>query len=635
MRCILLWLCLLLLLGVVVRGLWADNKRTFAVDWENDCFLKDGKPFRFIAGSFHYFRAHPDTWQRKLRTIRAAGLNAVTTYVEWSLHNPKDGVYIWQGIANLERFIELAKEEDLLVILRPGPYICAERDFGGFPYWLLTKYPNIQLRVANVDYMSEIRTWYRRLMPKVSPYLYANGGPIIMVQVENEYGSYACDKNYRLWLHEETLTYVEDKAVLFTNDGVNGLSCGHIDGVLSTLDFGATRNIKELWKELRRIQPKGPLVNAEFYPGWLTHWGEDMARTPISPIKDTFEAMLSSNASVNFYMFYGGTNFGFTAGANNGGPGRYQADITSYDYDAPMTEAGDPTSKYFALRDIIARYLPLPDIPVPVPLPKKHYGTVQLLRCCSLFSKAGRHHLSKGVVMADKPLTFEALNQYSGLVLYETFLPLLKRDPSVLHVPGLRDRAYIYVDDNFIGILARETPIYDLPITKSAGRKLQILVENQGRINYGYMMDFKGLTNNVTLDKKVLRNWNMTKFPLESYDDIANLIKIDGPKWNDISESNNNGMLNKGPALYYGNLNINGEIGPEDTYLDVSGWSKGLAFINGENIGRYWPLVGPQITLYIPKEVLRIGTNKIVLIEYQRASQTNEVTFTDVPKLDG
>ncbi|XP_030374180.1 beta-galactosidase [Scaptodrosophila lebanonensis] len=632
-------LCLLALCAAVVC---VSANRTFVVDYENDRFLKDGQPFRFIAGSFHYFRAHPDTWQKHLRTMRAAGLNAVTTYVEWSLHNPRDGAYVWRGIADLERFIRLAVAEDLLVILRPGPYICAERDMGGFPYWLLTKYPNIRLRTADIDYLNEVRIWYSVLFAHISQYLYGNGGPIIMVQVENEYGSYsACDGNYRTWLRDETQSHVKDKAVLFTNDGPSVLRCGKIPGVLATLDFGATRDLSNTWQRLRRFQPNGPLVNAEYYPGWLTHWTEPMANVSTNGIIGTFINMLDSGASVNLYMFFGGTNFGFTAGANENGPGNYLADITSYDYDAPMTEAGDVTSKYQTLRSIIGRYIPLPDVPVPQPSPKRAYGIVRLTSCCSLLSPEGRQILATGVVRATRPKTFEALNQYSGLVLYETWLPRFKRDPSILHVPGLADRAYVYVDNELVGILARETPIFDLPLSASAGSLLQLLVENQGRINYGQQInDFKGLTQDVTLDKKVLNNWNMTKYPLESVEDLLQLVaQSNAPEADAAQEDIQNlklprKLLRSGPAIYASILRINSEQELADTYLDMSGWGKGVVFINGENLGRYWPLVGPQVTLFVPAPVLKVGNNRLIVVEYQQAPITQQLVFRDKPILN-
>ncbi|XP_023159791.2 beta-galactosidase [Drosophila hydei] len=630
---------LLTIVALVSIADLGSSSRLFTVDYENDRFLKDGRPFRFISGSFHYFRAHPDTWSRHLRTMRAAGLNAVTTYVEWSLHNPRDGVYVWTGIADLERFIRLAVDEDLLVILRPGPYICAERDMGGFPYWLLNKFPGIQLRTADINYLSEVRIWYNQLMARMVPYLYGNGGPIIMVQVENEYGSYfACDANYRNWLRDETQSHVKDSAVLFTNDGPGVLRCGKIQGVLATMDFGATSNLKDIWAKLRQFEPKGPLVNAEYYPGWLTHWTEPMANVSTAAITGTFINMLDSGASVNFYMFYGGTNFGFTAGANDNGPGNYIADITSYDYDAPMTEAGDPTLKYMALRQIIGRYLPLPDIPVPAPVPKRAYGTVRLLSCCTLLSDESRDKLSTGVVRSPKPKTFEALDQYSGLVLYETWLPAqFKRDPSVLHVRGLADRGYVYVDNEFIGILARETPVFDLPLSASMGRKLQILVENQGRLNFGRQLnDFKGLTKDVRLDKQILINWNMTQYPLESYESLETLIVQSTAAaqagFHEIKELKT--ILRNGPAIYYGSLTINSAEELADTYLDMSGWGKGIVFLNGENLGRYWPLVGPQITLYVPAPVLRVGSNRLILVEYQQTPTNMELQFRDTPILN-
>ncbi|XP_036229202.2 beta-galactosidase [Bactrocera oleae] len=632
--------CCLLLLGVHASYAHrAAGSRNFTVDWDNDRFLKDGEPFRFIAGSFHYFRAHPDSWQRKLQTLRASGLNAVTTYVEWSLHNPKEDTYVWNGIADLENFIKLADELGLLVILRPGPYICAERDFGGFPYWLLTKYTNIKLRTSDVNYLFEVRLWYNVLFNKLKPYLYGNGGPIIMVQVENEYGSYyACDKKYRTWLRDETLEHVQDNAVLFTNDGPSVLGCGHIEGVLATMDFGATNQISNYWARLRQIQPKGPLVNAEFYPGWLTHWSEPMARVRTEAISKSFIDMLDVGASVNFYMMFGGTNFGFTAGANDGGPGRYQPDITSYDYDAPMSEAGDATEKYHKLREIIGRYLPLPNIPIPAPTTKKNYGTIRLNACCSMLSAKGREILSTGVVFDTKPKTFEALNQYSGFVLYETMLPTFKRDPTILRASGIHDRAYVLIDDQLVGILSRETPIYDLPISPTYGKRLQLLVENQGRINFGPVTDFKGITSNVMLDKDILTNWTMTKYPLESIADIETLIAlVNADDVNIIRrfhEEKRGSILSNGPTIYYGQLTIPvGQVA--DTYLDTNGWGKGLVFINGENLGRYWPVAGPQVTLYVPQEVLKSGDNRIVLIEYQRAAPANEIAFTDTPNLDG
>lgn len=285
-------------------------------------------------------------------------MNAVDLYIQWSLHNPKDGVYNWDGIANVEQIVQIAEEEDLYVILRPGPYICAEIDNGGLPYWLATKYPGIKLRTHDPDYLREVEKWYSKLMPQFEKHMYGNGGSIIMVQIENEYGAFkACDVEYKNFLRDETKKYTKDNAILFTTDRPidNEIECGLIDDVFITTDFGIANltQVEFNFKKLREFQPKGPLVNTEFYTGWLTHWQEPNARRSAKDLAETLQYMLLMKVNVDFYMFFGGTNFGFWAGANDWGIGQYMADITGYDYDAPMDEAGNPTEKYMIFRDII------------------------------------------------------------------------------------------------------------------------------------------------------------------------------------------------------------------------------------------------------------------------------------------
>ncbi|XP_063704009.1 beta-galactosidase [Culicoides brevitarsis] len=612
------------------------SSRSFVVDWDNDRFLKDGEPFRFVAGSFHYFRALKETWRHKLRTMRAAGLNAVTTYVEWSLHNPKENYYVWDGIADLNYFIQVAAEEGLLVILRPGPYICAERDMGGFPYWLLTKYPNIKLRTYDADYLREVEKWYNVLMPRIRTQLYGNGGPIIMVQVENEYGSFGVnDQNYKLWLKQLTEDFVGDTAVLFTNDGPSQTPRGYLEGVLATLDFGSGSNsqIDGWWGTLRKYMPKGPLVNIEYYPGWLTHWQEDMQRVDTAPVVNSLRYMLQQNASVNFYMFFGGTNFGFTAGANDGGPNRYNADVTSYDYDAPMTEAGDITPKYLAIRDVIGEFLPLPSLPIPEISPKVKFGPVSMRPISVLLSNFAKRRLSQGVIENRVPLTFEALNQYSGLVLYETTLPKINRDPVNLHAENVHDRAYVFVDRNFVGIMSRENGVDTLSVPAGLGSRLQIVVENQGRINFNIPNDFKGLLGKVSYNGKELTGWNMTKFPLDNPADILKMVEtyMQQPF---PSTSHGRSFVRTGPTFFYGTFNLTKQQ-LHDTYLNPTGWGKGIAYINGFNLGRYWPLVGPQISLYVPKELLKEGDNYLIMLEYQKVPDASSVVFDDHESLDG
>ncbi|KAG7167991.1 Beta-galactosidase-like 2 [Homarus americanus] len=324
---ILLGLCLLMLSGSYAKEK-LETGPTFVIDYENDQFLKDGEPFRYVSGSIHYFRVLPTQWRDRLKKMRMAGFNALQTYVEWSSHEPEQGMYDFTGMFDLVTFIKTAQEEGLAVILRPGPFIDAERDMGGLPYWLLNKNPSMRLRSSDPTYLIYVDNWFNNvLLPKIRPLLYANGGPIIMVQG------------------------LGDDVVLFTTDGdgASYLKCGKIPGVYSTVDFGSGSSVTDAFAAMRLFEPRGPLVNSEYYPGWLDHWGEPHSTVDAETVAKTLDTMLALNASVNLYMFHGGTSFGLTSGANMGGS--FQACPTSYDYDAPLSEAGDPTQKYWIIRN--------------------------------------------------------------------------------------------------------------------------------------------------------------------------------------------------------------------------------------------------------------------------------------------
>ncbi|XP_065357255.1 beta-galactosidase-like isoform X2 [Calliphora vicina] len=620
--------------------------RTFTIDHEANTFLMDGKPFQYVSGSFHYFRALPDAWHKRLRTMRSAGLNVLDTYVEWSLHNPHDGVYDWSGIADVERFIELAHKEGFYVILRPGPYICAERDNGGLPHWLFRKYPGIQLRTSDTNYIHEVSEWYSKLMPRMERFLYGNGGPIIMVQVENEYGSFsACDRDYLNWLRDETLKYVGDKALLFTTDIPNDqIKCGKIEGVFATTDFGIDRihEIDNIWSILRSVQPTGPLVNSEFYPGWLTHWQEPNQRRDGQLVADALKTILSYNASVNFYMFFGGTNFGFTAGANDFGDNKYVPDITSYDYDAVMDEPGNITKKFELVRDVIAQHFVIPKVEV-IKEQSFAYGKVDMRPVMHLLSNEGRATLGSGLGQKSlKPKTFEELDQYSGLVLYETSIEGINIESALLTVNELRDRALIYVDQEFMGILSRQNGNFSLTLNKASGSMLQILVENQGRINFNVANDTKGIMGSVLLQKSKdgeeiqLENWLNTGYTLEEphTSNLLNSIYKNYTSSEDLADEKS--ALTNGPMVYYGEFLVT-DI--HHTFLNPSGWGKGVAFVNGFNLGRYWPLAGPQLTVYVPQEILHAGLNSLLLIEYEQTNRVSKdldpyVTLDDKPQLD-
>ncbi|KMQ85919.1 beta-galactosidase-like isoform x1 protein [Lasius niger] len=466
---------------------------SFGVDYENNQFLLDGEPFRYVSGSFHYFRAPRQYWRDRLRKMRAAGLNAVSTYVEWSLHEPEPGQFNWVGDADLVEFLNIAQEEDLLVLLRPGPYICAERDLGGLPYWLLREVPDIKLRTKDAAFMKYATSYLNQVLEKVKPLLRGNGGPIIMVQIENEYGSYnACDTEYTDMLKEVIVEKVGSKALLYTTDGSSAsmLRCGFVPGAYATVDFGTSVNVTSNFQSMRLYQPRGPLVNSEFYPGWLTHWGEAFQRVKTEAVTKTLREMLALGASVNIYMFYGGTNFAFTSGAN-GGVDAYSPQITSYDYDAPLTEAGDPTDKYFAIRDVIGQYLPLPNMSLPTASPKGNYGPVLLEPVLKLLDDRSSFVVSWAT--SDKPETFEHLSVNQGFVLYETDLLPSIHDPVILRATT-KDRALVYVDGRLSGTLSRIDKIFTMPLESPYGRRLSLLVENQGRLNFGNEIhDFKVL----------------------------------------------------------------------------------------------------------------------------------------------
>ncbi|XP_069677601.1 beta-galactosidase-like [Periplaneta americana] len=619
--CCRLILLLLAFVDISLSVATVEVDRSFRIDYDNNQFLLDGAPFRYVSGSLHYFRLPRAYWRDRLRKMRAAGLNAVSTYVEWSQHEPEPNVFNFSGELDLPYFIQVAQEEDLLVLLRPGPYICAEREMGGLPSWLLNKNPDMKLRSNDSTYMEYVERYLNHLMTVVQPQLYGNGGPIIMVQIENEYGSYeACDKNYTAQLRDIVSSFVNDAAVLYTTDGgaVGYLRCGKVPGVYATVDFGSGGDVNAAFAAQRIYEPRGPYVNSEFYPGWLTHWGENLQTVGADGIVKTLEEMLTVNASVNFYMFFGGTNFGFMAGANYGD--KYQPQLTSYDYDAPLTEAGDLTDKYSAIREAIGKFLPLPNITVTASAPKGDYGTISLAPVASLLDLSVREGLGTYPVRDLFPQTFEALNQQYGFVLYETIVTEPATDPALFSIPDISDRGTVLVNNVPKGILSRADKITSLPISVQVDSRIQVLVENQGRINYGSKInDFKGFISNATLGTKVVEDWTMTGFPLNDISAISNM-----------STANSNFTFSA-PAFFKGTFTLPlSDSTPLDTYLDPTGWGKGVAFINGFNLGRYWPVLGPQVTLYVPGCYLKPApeVNELILFELELAPAPHyNVTF--------
>uniref|UniRef100_A0A1B6JXA2 Beta-galactosidase n=1 Tax=Homalodisca liturata TaxID=320908 RepID=A0A1B6JXA2_9HEMI len=571
--------------------------RVFEIDYQNNRFLKDGEPFQYVSGSLHYFRVPRVYWRERLRQYRAAGLNAVCTYIEWSRHESSPGTYSFSGENDFEYFVQLAQEEDLLVILRPGPYICSERDFGGYPTWLLHENPNMGLRTNESSHTHFVESWLSVLFPRIQPLLYGNGGPVIMLQVENEYGSFsACDGNYTRWLRDVFRTYVGDNAVLLTTDGAGSgyLKCGTIPGVLATVDFGPTTNVSREFDALRQYQKHGPLVNSEFYTGWLTHWGDPkMASRSTSSIVNSTRQLLALNASFNFYVFHGGTSFGLSTGANIS---PFLPQVTSYDFDAPISESGNLTEKYYAIRSVISEFMPVPDIPVESS-GTMDYGTVLLAPKISLFDS----QTAIEYPAFEYPQTFESLEQYSGFMFYETRLPPRFPGLGYLVANNVHDRTIVCLNKRPVGVLSRSDNIYQMILVGQAGQMLGLLVENQGHINYQNMTDLKGLVENVTLNGDILTGWTHTGYPMTNVSQIATL-----PNMSSVAL----------PAFFGGSFSLP-TAAPRDvplgTFVDMTGWGKGILYVNGYNLGRYWPEMGPQMSLYLPGSFLRQNNTVLVM----------------------
>ncbi|XP_061627744.1 beta-galactosidase isoform X3 [Phyllopteryx taeniolatus] len=543
-------------------------------------------------------------------------------------------MYDFSGDRDLEHFLQLAQDIGLLVILRPGPYICAEWDMGGLPAWLLQK-KDIVLRSSDPDYIAAVDSWMSKLLPMMKRFLYQNGGPIISVQVENEYGSYfACDYNYMRHLSKLMRSYLGEDAVLFTTDGASlgFLKCGAIQGVYATVDFGPGSNVSAAFAVQRHAEPHGPLVNSEYYTGWLDHWGWPHSTVSAKKVALTLNEILATGANVNLYMFIGGTNFGYWNGANS----PYAAQPTSYDYNAPLTEAGDLTEKYFAIREVIKMYREIPQGLIPPSSPKFAYGAVKMQQLQTV-SEALETISFSGPVASVFPQTFTDLNQAFGYVLYRTELPVNCSTPTPLASPlnGVHDRAYVSVDGVAAGVLERNK-VLSINVTGKAGSQVDILVENMGRINYGRSInDFKGLVTDLTLGNVALKGWTMYSLSIDQ-------AVSQGLFWE--TKSTSAGPLPPAalslPAFYVGTFLIPDGIPdlPQDTYISLSKWRKGQVWINGFNLGRYWPSRGPQLTLFVPGSILSTDApNNVTVLELEAApclSGPCTVEFTTAPILN-
>lgn len=583
---------------------------------QDNQFLLDGVPIRLFSGAIHYFRIVPEYWSDRLKKLRACGFNAVETYVPWNFHEPKPGQFRFDGMADLVRFIRTAEAEGLLVILRPSPYICAEWEFGGLPAWLLAD-PGMRVRCAHPAYLKHVSAYYDELLPRLKPLLCTNGGPIIAMQIENEYGSYGNDKAYLEFLRDAMVSRGID-VLLFTSDGPEHhmLQGGMIPGVLETVNFGS--RAAEAFASLRRYQSGGPVMCMEFWNGWFDHWGEEHHVRDADEAAAVFSEMLDLGASVNFYMFHGGTNFGFWSGANCPVRDQFEPTVTSYDYNSPLDEAGTPTDKFHAVRETLSKFASIPnDVALPPPIPKADYGTVRAIASAPLF---GRLDALSDVIRSPYPRPMEELGQSKGFILYETWISG-PRDENDLVIQECRDRALVYLDERYLGVIERGNPEAKIRFAvPEEGARLRLLVENMGRINYGpYLLDRKGITEGVRHGLAFLFDWTIRPLPLE---DLSVL------KFEPIAEPSKSATTPE-PAFYRAELTVEGQ--PADTFLEMDGWTKGVVFVNGFNLGRYWNR-GPQKTLYVPGPLLRSGVNEIVIFELHGAGDA-KLRFLDTSKL--
>ncbi len=574
----------------------------------NNDFCLNGKPFQILSGSIHYFRVHPDYWKDRIIKLKMMGLNTLETYVAWNLHEPKPGEFDFDGWLDLVNFIEIAGESGLKVIVRPGPYICSEWEFGGLPAWLL-KDPKMSVRCNYKPYFDAVTRFFSSLFSKLAPLQISNGGPIIAMQIDNEYGAYGNDKIY---LESLEKLYKENSidVLLFTSDGANDamMQYGTLPHILKTINFGS--KTKEHLKLLRKHQPEGPLMTMEFWNGWFDHWGEKHHTRKPEEVAEELNFHLETGASVNFYMFHGGSNFGFMNGANL--LDNYQPVITSYDSDAPLDETGNITPKFKAFRKVIAKYSNLPQISFPEPTQTLSVKPFELNKSANLLSSLNDITVP---VSQCVPESMEYFDQSYGFILYETQIAgPIKESPLI--IKELHDRAHIFVDDKLIGILEREFPEKTLSlIIPPEGIVLKILVENMGRVNYGgSLIDRKGITECVILGQQILYNWKIYSLP---FDDLSCL---------DFGSSTSSDV----PAFFRGEFQLND---PQDSFFFPHGWSKGVCWINNFNIGRYWKR-GPQQTLYVPKPIFKKGLNEIIILELDKMNPNRLVGFCDKPKLN-
>lgn len=560
-----------------------QTARTFAV--QGDHFALNGKPFRIISGEMHYARIPRADWRLRLRMAHAMGLNAITTYVFWNLHETQPGVFDFSGQKDVAEFIREAQQEGLYVLLRPGPYVCAEWEWGGYPAWLIPEHAVV--RSSDAVYQQAAGRWLQRLGEELSPLQIGNGGPILAVQVENEYGSFGDDHAYMEQVKTQLQQAGFTKAMLYTADGADVLSRGSLPELPAAINFG-TGDAERSFALLKKARPQGPFIAGEYWAGWFDHWGEAHQEKDTATQVAEFTWMLRQGYSVSLYMFHGGTSFGWMNGAN-ADHGRYQPDVTSYDYGAALDESGRPTPKYWMFRDAIAKATGQSPLPVPSMPAAQAIAGFTLAESTPLLAQL------PSPVSAAEPKSMEALGQSFGYVLYRR--RFAEPAAGTLKLAGLHDYAQVRLNDREVGTVDRRLGQDSLDVSIPAGAELDVLVENGGRVNYGpALRDASVGVTSFTLDNAPLQGWQSFPLPLSA---PAALRYGKAPC--------------TGACLYRGSFTLEQ---PTDSFLDTTGIAKGFVWLNGHPLGRAWN-IGPQRTLFLPGAWLHAGANDIIVLDLE------------------
>jgi beta-galactosidase len=558
--------------------------------------LRGGHPHRVLSGSLHYFRVHPAQWADRLERLAAMGLNTVDTYVPWNFHESRRGRPRFDGWRDVEGFLRLAHATGLDVIVRPGPYICAEWDNGGLPAWL-TGTPGMRTRCSHQPFLDEVARWFDVLVPRIAALQAAHDGPVVAVQVENEYGSFGDDRGYLRWLRD-ALAERGVTELMYTADGPTELmqDGGSLPGLPAAATFGSRP--ERAAALLRARRPEEPFVCAEFWNGWFDHWGEPHHVRSVDSAAHTLDGILAEGGSVSLYMAHGGTNFGLWSGANHDGE-RLQPTVTSYDSDAPVAENGALTPKFHAVRARLHALTGAAPRPVPADPPVLPARSLRAEPGAGLLD--GLQAAARPPVTAPHPLGFDELGQPSGLVLYRA-RPRLPHGPQEVTVTGLHDRAQVFVDGTAVAVLDRETAAFTVE-GRGAPVRLDLLVENQGRINYGPLLgQGKGLLGGVRVGRRLVHGWTMHGLPLDEWT----------PR--EVRRAPDAAAPSGGSGFATARFTV---AEPADAFLALPGFAKGFVWVNGTLLGRYWE-IGPQTTLYLPAPLVVPGANTVTVLELER-----------------